>query len=216
MKNALNRFYTFLDQPIYLWSRILIALAAIPLIFALFQPLWKIEMWAPQYPKGLTIDIYTHTVESGNEGRDLPEVNVLNHYIGMKTIDRADLTDLDWIPFALAALALLALRTAAIGNVRMLLDLAVITAFVGAFSMFRFVYKLYTYGHNLDPTAPFKVEPFTPALLGTKQIANFTTRSTPALGTYLIIVSATIISLVAGWHLLKGYLDSRRAQRQAA
>jgi hypothetical protein len=39
----------------------------------------------------------------------------------MKKLDRADFTDLDWIPFAIGALALLALRVAAIGDVRALL-----------------------------------------------------------------------------------------------
>jgi copper chaperone NosL len=214
MKNALERFYQFLDRPLYSWSRVAIVALVIPLVVALGQPLWKISMTAPQYPKGLSLDIYAHTVESGNDNRDLQEINTLNHYIGMKKIDRTELSDLDWIPFALVALILLALRCAAIGNVRMLVDLAVVTAFIGAFSMFRFVYKLYTFGHNLDPTAPFKVEPFTPAIFGSKQIANFHTTSYPQTGSYLIGLFVLGVLGVTAWHLIKGRRDAARADRE--
>lgn len=211
MKNALDRFYQFLDRPLFGWSRIVLAALVIPIILALGQPLWRISMQAPQYPKGLYLDIYAHTVESGNDNRDLKEINILNHYIGMKTIDRAELSDLDWIPFALVALVLLTLRCAAIGNVRSLVDLAVVTGFIGAFSLFRFVYKLYSYGHNLDPTAPIKVEPFTPAIFGSKQIANFTTSSFPQTGSYLIAVFALGVVALTAWHLIKGRKDAARA-----
>jgi len=216
MKNALNRFYEFLDRPLFGWSRIALALAVIPLVLALGQPLWRISMEAPQYPKGLYLDIYAHTVESGNENRDIKEINILNHYIGMKTIDRGELSDLDWIPFALAALILLTLRCAAIGNVRALVDLTVVTGFIGGFSMFRFVYKLYSYGHNLDPTAPIKVEPFTPAIFGSKQIANFTTHSFPQTGSYLIGVFAAIVVGLTLWHLIKGRMNAAKADKLAA
>lgn len=216
MKNALARFYEFLDRPLYGWGRLALALSVIPIVLALGQPLWKISMKAPQYPKGLYVEIYAHTVEGGNDNHDLKEINTLNHYIGMHSIDRAELSDLDWIPFALVALILLTLRCAAIGNVRMLVDLAVTTVFVGGFSMFRFVYKLYSFGHNLDPTAPIKVEPFTPAIFGEKQIANFSTSSYPQGGTVLIGVFITAIFAVTAWHLIKGRIDTVRAARAAA
>ncbi len=216
MKNALNRFYDFLDRPLYWWSRIALALAVIPLVLSFSEPLWKISMKAPQYPKGLYLDIYAHTVESGNDNHDIKEINTLNHYIGMKQIDRAELSDLDWIPFALVALILLTLRCAAIGNVRMLVDLGVTTLFIGGFSMFRFVYKLYSFGHNLDPTAPIKLEPFTPAIFGTKQIANFSTTSYPQMGTILIGVFVMIVLGIAAWHLIWGRVTAARADRARA
>jgi hypothetical protein len=215
MKKALDRFYEFLDRPLFGWGRAALALLVIPLIIALGQPLWRISMTAPQYPKGLWLDIYASTVESGNDNHDLQEINTLNHYIGMAKIDRGELTDLDWIPFALVALILLTLRCAAIGNVRMLVDLAVMTGFVGAFSVFRFVYKLYSYGHNLDPTAPIKVEPFTPAIFGTKQIANFHTASWPQTGTYLIAAFALGVVGLTAWHLIKGRINAVKAERVA-
>jgi hypothetical protein len=214
MKHPLDRFYEFLDRPIYGWGRLLLALAVIPLVLSFWSPLWTIDLEAPQYPKGLHMEIYTYKLEGGNNGQHIQEINTLNHYIGMRKIDRAELSDLDWIPFALGVLVMLALRTAAIGNVRALVDLAVLTTYIGGFAFARFVYKLYVFGHELDPTAPVKVPPFTPAIVGTKQIANFTTTSMPAAGTYLIGAFVTAVIGVTVWHLVTGRMAAARRERE--
>jgi copper chaperone NosL len=207
---GLTKFYAFLAKPIALRSRFVLALLVVPIAIAVSQPLWRIEMSAPQYPEGLSMTIYAHTIESGHDGRDLHEINILNHYIGMRHIDRQELTDLDWIPFALGLLAILTLRCAAIGTVSSLVDLVVITLYVAGFSMGRFVYRLYGYGHNLSADAPIKVPPFTPAILGTKEIANFTTTGTPELGTYLLALFGLGIALVLAWHLVVGRRQAKR------
>ncbi|MBZ0235889.1 MAG: hypothetical protein K8M05_26405 [Deltaproteobacteria bacterium] len=213
MKNPIARFYAFLDRPLFPMARLALVVLVIPLALSFAYPLWKISMKAPQYPKGLSMEIYTHKVEGGHEGRDIKEINTLNHYIGMKTIDRRELTDLDWIPFALGLIFVLALRCAAIGNVRALIDLLVLTGYVSVFAFGRFIYKLYTYGHTLDPEAPFKVKPFTPAIFGSKQVANFTTTSWPQLGSILIGVFVTGLLAITAWHLIAG---RRAAEREDA
>lgn len=203
MRESIDRFYQGLGRPIAFWSRWLLGLAVIPLVAAFAFPLWTIRMTAPQYPKGLQLDIYAYTIEGGNGGQDLQEINVLNHYIGMRKLDKAEFTDLDWIPFAIGALALLALRVAAIGDIRSLVDLAVLTVYFCAFSAARFAFQLYSYGHDLDPSAPIDVEPFTPAILGSKQIANFLTTSYPRGASFLIGVFALGVLALAVWHLLR-------------
>ena len=172
-------------------------------------------MTAPQYPRGLSMDIYAHKVEGGHGGKDIKEINGLNHYIGMKTIDRAELKDLDWIPFALGLLAILTLRCAAVGNVRALIDLVVLSGYVSLFAFGRFIYKLYVYGHTLDPAAPITVKPFTPAILGSKQIANFSTTSWPQLGSYLMGVFMLGVIGVTIAHLIIGRRDAARAEAKA-
>jgi hypothetical protein len=213
MKDAFAKFYDFLDRPLFPAARLALAVLVIPLVLVFTQPLWKISMKAPQYPKGLSMEIYGHKVEGGHDGKDIHEINTLNHYIGMKKIDRQELTDLDWIPFALGLLVILTLRCAAIGNVRSLVDLMVITGYISVFAFGRFIYKLYVYGHNLDPEAPFKVKPFTPAIFGSKQIANFTTTSMPQLGSILMGVFVTGVAAITVWHLVEG---RRRAVRATA
>lgn len=204
MKVHLDKFYAFLDRPLFPSSRLILLALVVPLVLAISQPLWRISMKAPQYPKGLHMDIYAHKVEGGHDGRDVAEINTLNHYIGMKKIDRAELTDLDWIPFALGFLVIFALRCAVIGNVRALLDLTVMTGYVSLFAMGRFVYKLYVFGHELAPEAPLQVEPFTPAIFGTKRIANFEISSGPQLGSVLIGLFVTGLVAVTAWHLVAG------------
>ena len=216
MTNAFAKFEAFMDRPLIPWSRAILAVLVIPLMLSLSQPLWRIRLETPQYPKGLVLDIYAYTLEGGNHGQQLQEINNLNHYIGMHKIDRGELSDLDWIPFALGALALLTLRAAAIGNVRALVDLSVLTTYVLLFSMGRFVYKMYVYGHNLSPEAPFKVPPFTPALLGSKQIANFTTYSHPMLGTVLVSIFFVGLIAVTVGHLWSGRKAAVRAEATGA
>jgi hypothetical protein len=204
MDPGLTKFYAFLDRPLFGRARIALALLVIPLALTFTQPLWRISMTAPQYPNGLYMDIYAHKLEGGNNGQHIKEINTLNHYIGMHKIERVELTDLDWIPFAIGALVILTLRCAAVGNVRALVDLAVMAGYIGLFSFGRFVYKLYIYGHTLDPDAPIKLEPFTPAVFGKKQIANFTTESYPQLGAiYIGIFICGVIGILA-WHLIVG------------
>jgi len=218
MSPALEKFYAFLDRPLYGWSRLVLLAMVLPLVLSFTQPLWRISMTAPQYPDGLYMEIYTHKIDGGNNGQHIKEINTLNHYIGMHKIDRAELADLDWIPFGLGLLIILTLRCAAIGNVRSLVDLAVLAGYIGMFAMGRFVYKMYVFGHNLDPDAPIKLEPFTPAIFGTKKIANFSTQSYPQLGSIFIGVFFAGLLGVLGWHLFTGRKQALRelAKRTAA
>lgn len=208
---AVRTFDEFLDTPVPRRRRLVLAVLVLPLLLSFLFPLWRIHMFAPQYPRGLSLDIYSSSLEPGNEGHDLQEINILNHYIGMRTITREELRDLDWIPFALGALALLCLRVAAIGNVRSLIDLAILTAYVSLVAFGRFVYMLYTFGHELDPKAPMDVAPFTPPVIGAKQVANFTTYSYPLTGSVLIGAFTLGIWVIAVWTLAGG----RRAARAA-
>ena len=213
MKPGLDAFYQFLAQPLRPWSRVALGLLIVPLVLTFTQPLWRISMIAPQYPTGLSLDIYTHKVEGGRQGADVNEINTLNHYIGMAHIDRAALSDLDWLPFAFGALIILTLRAAAIGNVSSLVDLTVIGVYFSLFSLGRFGYRLWVMGHNLDPRAPVTLPGFMPPVFGTKQIANFTVTSLPRLATgFATLFIAGLVVLLA-WHLVTG---RREALRRAA
>lgn len=204
MKNPIQKFYEFLDRPLFPWGRVLLALAVVPLVLAFTAPLWRITLVAPQYPDGLWVDIFAYTVEGGNHGQHLTEINTINHYIGMHRIDREALSDLDWMPFALGVLAMLTLRVAAIGSVRSLVDLTVLMTYVLGFAFGRFYFKLYQMGHNLDPTAPMRVRAFTPVVFGRGEIANFTIMSYPRPAAYYIALFAATVMGVVVWHLIAG------------
>jgi hypothetical protein len=199
MRTFLLRTNRFLDQPLDLGPRVLMLVAAACLVLTFFLPLWNLTMFAPQYPDGLRLDIYSHALAGGRGGQDVKEINVLNHYIGMKDLEAADFNEFKWIPFVVGAFGLLFLRTAVIGKVAHLLDVLVLYLYFGLFSLWSFAYKMYWYGHHLAPTAAVKVDPFTPPLFGYKKLANFEVYSYPALGSYAL--AGVALLLVVAFYL---------------
>jgi hypothetical protein len=133
----------------------------------------------------------------------------------MQKLDRAMFVELDWLPFGFGALGLLLLRASALGKVASLVDLSTITVYFTGFSVFRFVFKMHSYGHDLAHDAPIKIKPFMPALWGTKEVGNFTTHAYPGTGSYLLSVFALGLLFVTLFHLVEGRRRSRR-ERQSA
>jgi len=185
----------FLHQPVGPAPRLLLGAAALLLVLTYLTPLWNLTMFAPQYPDGLRLDIFSHTLVGGNHGQDIKEINLLNHYIGMHDLAAEDFTEFKWMPFVLGGLALLYLRAMVLGTVKEIVDSAVLFFYFGAFSLWSFGYKLYRYGHDLAPDAAVKVPPFTPPIFGYQQIANFEVYSYPRTGTYLM---AGVVVLLVG------------------
>lgn len=193
--DALNRH---LDTRLGLTPRLLLLAAAALLALALLLPLWNLTMFAPQYPDGLRMDIYSHELQGGRGGQDIKEINLLNHYIGMHDLSNEDFAEFKWMPFAIGVLALLALRSAVHGTMASLVDSTVLFTYFGLFSLWSFAHKMYTYGHNLAPGAPVKVAPFTPPLFGYQQIANFEVYSYPRAGTYVMLSAAVALFVALG------------------
>jgi len=189
-----------MTEPLVPWTRLLLLGLVIPLALSFTQPLWNIHLVAPQFSQSLDLDIYAHMIEG-----DIGEINTLNFSIGMAKIDHRAFSELDWLPFAMGALILLALRVAAVGNVRSLIDLTVLLSYFSVFSLSRFYYTLYRFGHNLDPYATVEVEPFTPAMLGTQQIAGITTSSYPQGATWLIGIFCLGVVCLTVWHVVRGF-----------
>ncbi len=188
----------FLQRPLDLGPRALLVAAAVLLAATHFLPLWDMTMFAPQYGEGLRLHIYSHQLTGGNGGQDLVEINLLNHYIGMRSLSAESLTEFLWMPFIVGALALLCLRAAVFGAVGHLLDVVVVFGYFAAFSAYSFVHKLFVYGHELAPGAAVKVSGFTPPIIGGKQIANFEVYSYPGFGSYLFLAvgAALVVAIV--------------------
>lgn len=204
MKLYVDRFERYLARPMNLRARLPTALLVIPLVAAIFLPLWQISMTAPQYLDGLYIDIFAYKVVGGNDGQHIREINTLNHYIGMHPIDEAASADLDWIPFALGAMVLMTLRVAAAGSIKDLMDLVVVTGYFSAFAFSRFVYRLWVFGHTLAPDAPVHIKGFMPVVFGHRTVANFETYSYPQAGAYCLAVFVLGTVAILAWHLVSG------------
>jgi copper chaperone NosL len=199
ISNLLGQEFRFLARPLNLWSRLLLLAAAATIVTSLCYPLWKMHLVAPQYSDGLDLFIYTYKIVGGGlNGQHLVEINNLNHYIGMAPIVQADFLEMRWMPFMFGLITLMILRSVVFGQMGNVVDLFVVYCYFGIFSIGSFWYRLYTYGHNLDPHAPMHIAPFTPLLIGVKQIANFREHSFPQAGAYLLCLSVLLIVL-AGW-----------------
>ena len=186
-----------LNRPLTLYGRILVLVAALLLPLSFTTPLWHMDFWAQQYPEGLELFIYSHALIGGDDGNDLQEINVLNHYIGMKELKAEDFTELKWIPLVLGAITVLTLRSVVVGTLGSVLDLLVVSSYFGLFSLWSFWYKLRAYGHDLDPRAAVQVDPFTPPVFGHKMVGQFEVWSYPSPGTWLVVGFG--VFLVAGF-----------------
>ena len=210
--NFLDREIKFFEAPLTLKSRILILVAVLILIPSFFFPLWKMSFYSNQYTDGLVLHIYSYQLEGGKTPNrdDLREINSLNHYIGMRPLLESDFSEFTWLPLVIGLLMILSLRAMVIGKMSNLVDVFVLFTYFGLFSFWSFYHRLYMYGHNLDPTASIKVQPFTPPFFGSKQIANFTVNSFPEAGSYALIAFSVLLLLAiwfsAGWK--KGKTDA--------
>ena len=211
MKRLLARTNRLMDEPLDLTPRLLMVGAAVCLTVAFFMPLWNLTMFAPQYPDGLRLDIYADSLHGGNGGQDVKEINVLNHYIGMRDLAAEDFTEFKWMPFVIGGVTLLILRAVVHGTMAALVDAGVVFFYFGAFSLWSFGYKLYRYGHDLAPTAAVKVDPFMPPMFGYSRIANFEVYSYPQAATYAIAAALLLVGVacVIVWH------TARRGERHA-
>lgn len=181
-----------------LGSRIILAIASLLLIAVYFTPIWRIDLFAPQYPEGLTMKIWHNTIKG-----EIEIINGLNHYIGMRHISVEMFPEFDFLKYVIAFYILLGLAVAFIGNRVILFWYLVFTAFGGLFALYDYYRWGYEYGHNLDPTAPIKVPglSYQPPILGHKRLLNFDAYSFPDVGGWIVIAAASIAFVV--WALEK-------------
>lgn len=194
-QSFLTKETAFFDAPLSLSSRIAIFIAVLALIPTFLFPLWNMTFYSNQYTDGLQLNIYSYQLEGGKtpDRDDLREINSLNHYIGMRPLLESDFSEFSWIPFVIGAIMLLCLRAIVLGKMSNIVDVFVLFTYFGLFSLWSFYHRLYSYAHNLDPTAAIKVPPFTPPLFGSKVIANFTIFSYPGVGSYALGAFALLI-----------------------
>jgi hypothetical protein len=214
MERFLDKISQILDQPLRLRSRVLVLIGVLLLIPAYIFPLWKMTLYSIQYTQGLRLNIYAYKLEGGRGGNDLQEINTLNHYIGMKPLEEEDFTEFKWIPFVIGIFIILSLRAAVMGKISFAVDLLVMFTYFGLFALWSFYYKLYSYGHNLDPRAAVKVEPFTPGMIGHTKLAQFDVYSYPGPSTYTLLLFGLVLA-VAIYMSLKPALATVRGDSEA-
>lgn len=171
-------------------ARMMFLIGAAILALSLYFPWWSMQLYAPQYPEGLDIVVYPSRLDG-----ELEIINSLNHYIGMQEITEESFPELKYIPYILWGFVALSALTGLTGYRRLgstVIVLMILFGIAGAYDMFRW---LHTFGTNLDPTAPIKVDPFVPPVVGQNQLANFITYTGFNLGFYLVILGVSLEAL---------------------
>jgi copper chaperone NosL len=153
-------------------------------------PIWKIDLNAPQYPEGIGLRIWLNKITGVHEF-DLDNINKLNHYIGMKTIEPDSIPELKIMPYIIAFFVIFGLTVFLLKRKRLIYVWCFLMIVILTIGLYDYYVWEYDYGHNLNPNAPIKVPGMTyqPPLLGTKQLLNMRTTSLPDIGSYLIGIS---------------------------
>ena len=174
-------------------SRIATALASLALIATYFLPVWFIFLVAPQYPEGLTMNIWLNKLTGQVE-----IINGLNHYIGMKHISVEMFPEFTYLVYVVAFFIAFGLLVSITGKRSLLLTYVILTI-VGAIAAMYDLYQWgYEYGHNLDPKAAIQVPglSYQPPVIGHKMLLNFDAYSYPDVGGWVVIGAGTIFFLV--------------------
>lgn len=180
---------------------ILLGIAAILLLASMFFPYWKMTLKAPQYPGGLSIEVYVNRMTG-----DVREIDGLNHYIGMRPLGEAAELERAVSLVAVAILVLLVLAAIFIHSPWALLLAvpAILWPFIFIGDMY---YWMRHFGLNLNPTAPLSssIKPFVPPILGSGMVGQFETVATFQIGLWMAFLAVALI--------LAGLFYQRRAYK---
>lgn len=105
--------------------RWLIGILSLPLLIVLFVPIWRIDLFAPQYPEGLTMKIWHNDLKG-----DIDIINGLNHYIGMRHISVEMFPEFEIIKYVIIIFVILGLIVAISGRLIVLFWYIVLTFLV--------------------------------------------------------------------------------------
>jgi copper chaperone NosL len=170
--------------------KIVFIIGAVFLLGTFLSPIWRITLEAPQYPEGVTMYIWINKI-SGSEPRTLQNINILNHYVGMKMIEPESIPELSYFPKVIIGMSLLGIILGFINNKKLWIVWGMIMIILGVLGIYDFYLWEYDYGHNLADDAPIKVpgQAYQPPVFGSKMLLNFNAISYPYYGSVFIGIS---------------------------
>ena len=177
-------------------SRVIVGIASLSLIATYFLPLWFIYLIAPQYPEGLTMNIWLYQITG-----QVDIINGLNHYIGMRHIKAEMFPEFSFLIYIMGFFIVFGLIVAIAGKRILLLVYLILLGLGAAAAMYDYYKWSYDYGHNLDPKAAIQIPglSYQPPLLGHKTLLNFDAYSYPDSGGWVVIIAGLIIFSVYGY-----------------
>lgn len=180
-------------------GRLLMIAAALSLLMLFAFPMWKIILYAPQYPDGVEMHIWINKI-GGSTPATLQNINILNHYVGMKYIEPDDIPELQYFQYVIMGVIALGLLAAIANRKGLFLTWTILLVVLCLIGLYDFYLWEYDYGHNLSDTAPIKIDgaSFQPPLIGKKDILNFVAVSLPHIAGYFVGLSI-LLGFSAWW-----------------
>jgi hypothetical protein len=169
--------------------------AAVLMAVSLLAPLWITRMEAPQYRDDEILEV---RVSAGRVAGDIDEINILNQYVGVHLpLDTPELAAAPWVLGGLLALAIAGALLAAERQraVTWVLLAAMLLTAVCGFGLLQ--YRLWQMGHVRDKSIFEGVSDFTPPVLGSKKIANFTVYMSLGAGGWAYGVALLLVAFTA-------------------
>jgi copper chaperone NosL len=176
-------------KPLKKTSQIALIACSLLLIVAYFVPVWRIDLWAPQYPEGLSMGIWLSKLSG-----QVDIINGLNHYIGMAIIKEEMFPEFKILPYAVGIIIAFGVISGFSKNRKMVWVFLVVLIFSGIVAMVDFWTWGYDYGHNLSDDAAIKVPgmAYQPPLIGYKELLNFGAYSIPDIGGWLFVLLGVV------------------------
>lgn len=172
-------------------SRQLMAASALMLGVTLLLPLWSTHMEAPQYrdEEALEVRVYPGRIEG-----DVHEIETLNQYVGVELpLDTPELRASPWILGALLLAACIAVVLPPRARRRTALAMAIAMLGVAVAGGALLQRRLYEMGHVRGESILEGVPDFTPPILGSAKIANFTVHMSLGAGGWAYATAMTLV-----------------------
>jgi len=196
----------------YLLPSAFLMLAALILLISMFLPYWSMKMTAPQYPKGLVVNVYVNHLEG-----DMREIDELNHYLGMPPLDNGGQLERSISFVAIGVFGLLLIAGVFVHNQWAAIIALPVIGYPIVFLADLF-YILYQYGHSIDPKSALggAIPPFTPPILGVGKVGQFGTIANFEIGFYFVLASIGIVLIGLWFHraAYKPLADARKRVKE--
>ena len=195
----------------FLLPSALLMIAAVILMISMQTPYWVMNLKAPQYPKGLSVEVFVDHLEG-----DEREIDSLNHYLGMPALSEGGKFERSISIIGIIALGFLLMAAVFVHNQWAALFTLPILTFPIVF-LADLGYILYQFGHSIDPKSALggAIQPFTPPIFGEGKIGQFSTVALPGVGLILALIAIAFV-LAGLWYHRAAYKPLIEARKRIA
>jgi len=166
-------------------------------------PVWKVNLYANNYPQGLKLIAYGYTFEG-----DLYELNIINHYVGMQEINPDEIKIMAVFPYAVGLLIVCSVLTLFFKKYKRILALLWLGFPLGILAVIQ--WYLYYFGHHLEAGAPIRMPPFSPWVIGSSHIMNFKAVGMVDYGFVLLVLGILIFGFGEDlWNKIKSWFPGK-------